>query len=54
MMTNKKIGILTWHYYSNFGSALQAFALQYSIHALGGVMFRSSIGITPSSEKSVA
>ena len=23
-----KIGILTWHYYSNYGSALQAFALQ--------------------------
>ena len=31
----KKIGILTWHYYSNFGSALQAFALQQSIKKLG-------------------
>ena len=34
-MKNKKVGILTWHYYSNFGSALQAFALQYSIETLG-------------------
>ena len=23
-----KVGILTWHYYSNYGSALQAYALQ--------------------------
>lgn len=34
-MSNKKIGILTWHYYSNFGSALQAYALQKSIASLG-------------------
>lgn len=34
-MNNKKIGILTWHYYSNFGSALQAYALQTSIASLG-------------------
>ena len=30
-----KIGILTWHYYPNFGSSLQAFALQDSIRRLG-------------------
>lgn len=29
------IGILTWHYYPNFGSALQAFALQCTIESLG-------------------
>lgn len=34
-MTNKKIGIITWHYYPNFGSSLQAFALQDSISRLG-------------------
>ena len=27
----KKVGILTWHYYSNFGSALQAYALQETL-----------------------
>ena len=32
---HKKVGILTWHYYSNFGSALQAFALQHIIKFLG-------------------
>lgn len=32
---NKKIGILTWHYYNNFGSVLQAYALQKTIADLG-------------------
>ncbi len=31
----KKIGILTWHYYGNFGSGLQAFALQQLLLDLG-------------------
>ena len=31
----KNVGILTWHYYPNFGSALQAFALQHTIESLG-------------------
>ena len=31
----KEIGILTWHYYRNFGSALQAYALQTSLKNLG-------------------
>lgn len=31
----KSVGIITWHHYPNFGSALQAFALQYSIEKLG-------------------
>lgn len=31
----KKIGILTWHYYKNYGSGLQAFALQETITRLG-------------------
>lgn len=31
----KKVGILTWHYYPNFGSGLQAFALQKLISDLG-------------------
>lgn len=30
-----KIGILTWHYYSNFGSRLQAYAMQTIIQKLG-------------------
>lgn len=30
-----KIGIVTWHYYANFGSALQAYALQSAIEQLG-------------------
>ncbi len=34
-----KIGILTWHYYPNFGSSLQAFALQESIKKLGHTVF---------------
>ena len=32
---NKKIGIITWHYFTNFGSALQAYALQRSVQVLG-------------------
>lgn len=31
----KHIGILTWHYYNNFGSGLQAFALQETLTRLG-------------------
>lgn len=31
----KKLGILTWHYYPNFGSALQSWALQQSLKNLG-------------------
>ena len=34
-MENKKVGILTWHYYLNFGSALQSFALYRVIKSLG-------------------
>ena len=34
-MHKKNIGVLTWHYYSNFGSALQAFSLQNVIESLG-------------------
>ena len=34
-MKNKKVGILTWHYYLNFGSALQSFALSNIINSLG-------------------
>lgn len=30
-----KIGILTWHYYQNFGSALQCFALQTTLENMG-------------------
>lgn len=30
-----KIGILTWHYYKNFGSALQAYALQETLKKIG-------------------
>lgn len=30
-----KIGIITWHYFGNFGSALQAYALQNTIQKLG-------------------
>ena len=37
MINNKRIGILTWHYYPNFGNAFQAFAIQHSIKELGGV-----------------
>lgn len=31
----KKIGIITWHYYNNYGSVLQAYALQSAIEELG-------------------
>jgi hypothetical protein len=31
----KRIGIITWHYYSNFGSQLQAYALVKTIRELG-------------------
>lgn len=31
----RKVGILTWHYYPNFGSALQAYALQKTISQQG-------------------
>ena len=31
----KKVGILTWHYYLNFGSALQAYALKKTISDSG-------------------
>lgn len=34
-MGNKKVGILTWHYYSNFGSALQSFALLNILNSIG-------------------
>lgn len=34
-MGRNKVGILTWHYYSNFGSALQSFALQEIIKSIG-------------------
>ena len=34
-MKPKKVGILTWHYYLNFGSALQAYALKKTISDLG-------------------
>lgn len=30
----RKIGLLTWHYFHNFGSALQAFALQKTLKTL--------------------
>lgn len=39
MYKNKKVpkvGIITWHYYPNFGSALQAYALQKYINNNGG------------------
>ncbi len=34
-MNKKKVAMLTWHYYANFGSALQAYALQSQLKALG-------------------
>ena len=34
----KKIGILTWHYYNNYGSALQAYALQEYLEKFGYVV----------------
>ena len=30
-----RVGIITWHYYSNFGSVLQSYALQEAIRQLG-------------------
>lgn len=30
----KKVGIITWHYFPNFGSALQAYALQKTVQTL--------------------
>ena len=30
-----KVGIITWHYYSNFGSSLQAYSLQTIIASIG-------------------
>ena len=35
MNKHKKIGIVTWHYYGNFGSALQSYASQEAIAKLG-------------------
>jgi len=35
----KKVGIITWHYYSNVGSALQAYGLQKKIEDLGYEVF---------------
>ena len=35
MIKQCRVGILTWHYYSNFGSSLQAYALQTAIASLG-------------------
>ena len=32
---NYTVGLLNWHYYTNFGSMLQAYALQHVIAALG-------------------
>lgn len=32
---SKKVGVLTWHYYSNFGSQLQSYALLYTLKSLG-------------------
>ncbi len=32
---NNKVGIFTWHFFTNFGSALQAYAMQESINDLG-------------------
>ena len=34
-MKSKKVGILTWHYFLNFGSALQAYALKRTISQMG-------------------
>ena len=45
MRNKKNVGILTWHYYPNFGSALQAFALQHAIESLGHKVLSSIIAI---------
>lgn len=34
-LVKKRVGLITWHYYSNFGSALQAYALQETISNMG-------------------
>lgn len=34
-MIRKSVGIITWHYYTNYGSALQAYAMQSSLTSLG-------------------
>lgn len=34
-LMKKRIGVITWHYYSNFGSALQAYALQETVKKMG-------------------
>lgn len=36
---NKRVGILTWHYNNNFGSTLQAYALQESVKKVGYAPF---------------
>lgn len=36
---NKRVGILTWHYNNNFGSTLQAFALQEILKKIGYAPF---------------
>lgn len=36
MKVNPRIGIITWHYYPNFGSALQTYALHKFINNHGG------------------
>lgn len=33
---SRRIGIITWHYFPNFGSALQAYALHTYINKIGG------------------
>ena len=35
LLMNKKVGILTWHYYENVGSNLQAYALMKTINKYG-------------------
>lgn len=34
-----KVGIITWHYYPNFGSSLQVFALQEVVRQLGASVY---------------
>lgn len=51
----RKVGVLTWHYYPNFGSALQAYALVRTIKKLGYkvdvINYRSAkYGITTTSK----
>lgn len=35
MESRKKIGIITWHYYTNYGSMLQTYALVKTVRSLG-------------------